>query len=291
MISNSTGRTGVNVSALGFGAGHIGSPDQTDREVQTLLNRLGELGITFIDTARGYGLSEERLGRLLTNRSHMVLCTKVGYGVDGVADWTYDCVVQGVERALRVLQTDYLDVVLLHSCPQDTLRRYEVVQGLLNVKARGLVRAIGYSGDNEDLEFAVSLGDLDIYEGSFNLFDQKKLNLLNRIRGEQKGFIAKRPLGNAPWRFAERPVGHYGETYWERMKVLGVLDHDPEPGKTALRFAAYSPGVSTAIAGTAQLKHLDQLCSWMEEGALPAERLQEILDAYQEKGASWRSEI
>ena len=293
MEYRNAGRTGIELSALGFGAGHIGASESSENEIFGLLGYLLDQGVTFWDTARGYGLSEERIGTFLQGqRQKVVLCTKVGYGVEGVPDWTYDCVVRGVERALAVLKTDYLDIVLLHSCPVATLERYDVVQALLNVKQRGLVRAIGYSGDNEDLAFALRLTDLDVFEGSLNIFDQVKAPLLSRLKAEGRGFIAKRPLGNAPWRFSQRPVGNYAETYWERMITMGLLnEQDFQRGNSALRFAAFTPGVTSAIAGTGQRIHLDELLAWMNEGPLSAPLYDHYREVFLAHGSDWRSEV
>ncbi|HEX2689575.1 MAG TPA: aldo/keto reductase, partial [Kofleriaceae bacterium] len=76
------GRTGLRVPALGLGAGEIGAAELDEREVEALLRTAVELGVTLIDTARSYGLSEERIGRYLGPvRDQVVLSTKVGYGV------------------------------------------------------------------------------------------------------------------------------------------------------------------------------------------------------------------
>jgi len=110
------------VSRLGLGTGSLGDPAQSDAEVDRLLGTALDLGITLFDTARSYGLSEERLGRFLRGRRDgVVLSTKVGYGVDGVPDWTPECIRKGIDRALGLLQTGVIDLVHLHSCPQGTL--------------------------------------------------------------------------------------------------------------------------------------------------------------------------
>ncbi len=76
------GDSGLVVSALGFGAGHIGDEHMAAQQVERLLDAAVDLGVTFFDTARGYGLSEERLGRWLPrHRAGIVLSTKVGYAL------------------------------------------------------------------------------------------------------------------------------------------------------------------------------------------------------------------
>src|SRR6185295_18171863 len=81
------GTTGLVVSALGFGAGQIGDESMGEVQAGALLNAALDLGITLVDTARGYGLSEERIGTHLAHRrQEFVLSTKVGYSVPGYDD-------------------------------------------------------------------------------------------------------------------------------------------------------------------------------------------------------------
>ena len=98
MTPRDFGSTGLSVSPLGFGAMQVGDPRIDDAEAARMLHGALDLGITLIDTARSYGLSEGRIGRHLSaRRDEYVLSTKVGYGIDGVPDWTYDCVMAGVD--------------------------------------------------------------------------------------------------------------------------------------------------------------------------------------------------
>src|SRR4051794_28359829 len=105
-MTRSFGKTGLSVSALGFGAGQIGSPELNEEEAARLLHGALDLGVTFFDTARGYGLSEERIGRhLSSHRARFVLSSKGGYGVDGVPDWTAEVIARGIDDALGRLRT------------------------------------------------------------------------------------------------------------------------------------------------------------------------------------------
>nr|MCG4642146.1 hypothetical protein [Bifidobacterium bifidum] len=77
------------------------------------------------------------------------------------------------------------------------------------------------SGDREDLDYAITTGRFDSFQTSVNLYDQRALtDLIPLIHQQQKGIIAKRPIANAPWRFASRPAGQYVEPYWERAQQL-----------------------------------------------------------------------
>ena len=159
------GTSDLFVSPLGFGAGHIGAEQMTDREAVYLLEQARDLGINLIDTARGYGLSEQRVGQFLKNRRHdVILSTKVGYDVPGTQDWTFEAVHGGIDQALQTMQTDYLDIVHLHSCSREILAQGDVIEALDQAKQAGKVRVIAYSGDREDLTYAIETNRFDSFQ-------------------------------------------------------------------------------------------------------------------------------
>jgi aryl-alcohol dehydrogenase-like predicted oxidoreductase len=174
-------RSGVPLSPLGFGAFKIGRnagikypqgyalPDEP--AVSQLLNGILDLGCTLIDTAPAYGLSEERIGRAIAHRrDEYLLSTKVGETfADGHS--TYDFSRGGIEqsltRSLQRLQTDSLDLVLIHSPGDDryVLEQTDVVAVLHEWKARGAVRAIGLSGKTpEGAQLALAWADVVMVE-------------------------------------------------------------------------------------------------------------------------------
>jgi len=287
------GATSLRVPALGLGAAHVGRHDVPDDDAARLLHEALDLGVTLLDTAPSYGLSEERIGRHLAHRrDEFVLCTKGGYGVSGVADWTGPVIVAGVDQALGRLRTDRIDVFLLHSCPRDVLVRGEVVDALEAVVRAGKVRVAGYSGDNDALDHAVASGRFGVVEASVNLCDQRALReAVPMAAAKGVGVVAKRPLANAPWRFAARPVGDYAETYWSRLRAM---DLDPTPlawDALALRFAAYAPGVSACIVGTSRVEHLRRAAACVAEGPLPDDLRERIAAAFARHGADWPGEV
>ena len=130
-------------------------------------------------------------------RDQAVISTKLGYGVAGVADWTGAWITGGVEQALRILRTDRIDIAHLHSCPRAVLERGEVIDALDRAKAAGKLRAIAYSGENEDLDYALACGRFDGLMASLNPFEQRTADrVLPALHGV--GFIAKRPVANHP---------------------------------------------------------------------------------------------
>ena len=278
---------------LGFGAGHIGGEDLSEAEAGRLLNEVLDLGITLIDTAPGYGRSEERIGRHLAHRrDDFVLVTKCGYGVPGLPDWTPACITAGVDQALRRLQTDHLDVMLFHSCPRWVLDTEGLVAALDAAVRSGKVRAAGYSGENEDLAHALGIASLTVFETSINLSDQRSLmTAVPRAQQRGAGIIAKRPLGNAPWRYPERPVGNYAEVYWERMQAMGLDPGGLDWGEFALRFAAFAPGVGTAIVGSSRIEHLRRNVGAIAKGPLPSDVVENVRERFRTCDRDWVGQI
>ena len=293
MLQRPFGTSGLSVSALGFGAGHIDSHQLRDAEAYALLDHALDLGVTFFDTARGYGASEQRLGRWLTGRrDRVVLSTKVGYDIPGRPDWSAGAVTDGVDRALRVLGTDLLDVVFLHSCDLATLQRGEAIEALRTCQEAGKLRVAGYSGENEALAWAAASGHFGALQTSVNLADQHSARAVLPSAAERGlGVVAKRPLANAPWRHTERPHGVYGETYWLRLREMGVRPAVDDWTGTALRFTAFTPGVATAIVGTSSPAHLDAAAAAVGRGPLPAEERGRWVDAFARHAGDWPGEV
>lgn len=286
------GFTGLKVSALGFGAGHIGDGNADEKQINKLLNTAVDRGINLIDTARGYGASEERIGKFLSHRrKEIILSTKVGYGIQGYSDWTYDCVLAGIDEALKKLCTDYIDIVHLHSCSSDILKNNGVIDALEKAKEEGKIRVSAYSGENEDLAYAIESGRFGSIQTSINIADQKNLDsLLPRAKVKGMGVIAKRPAANAPWRFIEQPVGKYVEEYWLRLKRMNLrLDLDLH--EIALRFAAFTWGVDSVIAGTNDINHLLDNIKQIEKGPLSYDVYYEIRNAFKQNDINWIGQL
>lgn len=292
------GTTGLEVSALGFGAGPLGDARLPDAAAEALVKSALDQGVTLFDTAPSYGSSEERLGRALgARRAEAVLVTKGGYGVPGVADWTGDVIRLGIEAALRRLGTDVIDVFLLHSCDEGTLRRDDILGELDRAKSAGKIRAAGYSGENEALAAAVASRRFDVVECSVNPFDRASLGgggggaSVAHAAAAGLGVLAKRPLANAAWRHETPPEADDVRIYWERARTMAI---DPAPlgwPEVALRFAAFAGGVSAALVGTTSPAHLADAVAAVSRGPLEAALLGRLEDAWRAHGAQWRGVI
>ena len=170
------GQTGLEVSSLGLGTVKFGRNQEvrypnsfslpSDQEIINLLDLAQSLGINLLDTAPAYGSSEQRIGRLLSNRANWVICTKIGeeflHG-RSFFNFTADHVHYSIERSLRNLYTDYLDIVLIHSDGNDMriLESTGCLNALLTLKQQGIVRAVGMSTKTvEGGMKAIEIGDV-----------------------------------------------------------------------------------------------------------------------------------
>lgn len=289
MIYRNFGKTGLEVSAVGFGAGQIGDYNIPEKQVEHLLNAALDLGINLIDTARGYYASEERIGKYISHRrNEFVLSTKIGYGIEGFNDWTSEIIIAGVDEALRILRTDFIDIVHLHSCNIDILRRGEVIEALHKVIESGKIKVAAYTGENEELRFAVDSNSFGSIMTSVNICDQIDIESSIKSAAEKgMGVVAKRPLANAPWRFNERPFGNYAETYWLRWKEMNLPEQE-DWLDTFIRFSVFTDGIDSAIVGTISPDHLKQSIHAIEKGPLPDDIYILIRNSF---NPDWRGEV
>jgi len=229
------------VSRLGFGAFKIGRnigikyPSAyelpTDVAVDRLLNGVLDVGCNLIDTAPAYGLSEERIGRAIGHRrAEFILSTKVGESFEdgrSVYDFSEQSVCASLERSLRRLSTDYLDLVFIHSNGEDrrVLSETPVVSILQDFKSKGFVRSIGFSGKTvEGAELSLSWADALMVE--FNLRDESHHEIMTRAARHGLAVFVKKGLCS----------GHL-------------------PAADSIRFVLTHPAVTSLIVGGLSLQH------------------------------------
>lgn len=289
------GRTGFEVSELGFGAAPIGLLETDARQVAEILDMLLAAGVNLIDTAAGYIDSEDLIGRTIASRrDEYVLVTKCGSSTAPADDaaWTPAAIRASVDRSLARLRTDRIDVVLLHTCPLETLQRGDALGALVEAREAGKIRFVGYSGDNEAARFAAALPDVAVIETSVNICDQANIDLVLPVAREHDvGVIAKRPIANAAWKERFDQPGFYADyasPYSERLSLMKLtaskLGFDGDPGEVwpeiALRFTLSFDDVRTAIIGTTNPAHVRRNLAAVEKGPLPAETVARIREAF-----------
>jgi aryl-alcohol dehydrogenase-like predicted oxidoreductase len=297
MEKRQLGKTDMRVSVLGFGGAEIGFEQASPQTVARLLGDALNAGLNVIDTAECYENSEELIGQAVSGRRNdFYLFTKCGHPEGmGSEDWRPASLLASIERSLRRLRTDRVDLVQLHSCSEQDLRRGEVIAALEESRRRGYTRYIGYSGDSTAAHYAVECGRFDTLQTSVSIGDQEALDLtLPLARERQTGVIAKRPLANAAWRYASKPENAYHHAYWERVRKLDYdfLKAGGTAVATALRFTLSVPGVHTAIVGTTKPGRWRENARLLEAGPLPAEQFEKIRARWREVAdPSWVGQV
>lgn len=241
------GTTGMCVSLIGLGTVKFGrnvglrypvAPElPSTRAFAELLASARDIGINFIDTAPAYGVSEERLGELLSgNRDDWILCTKVGESfVSGQShfDFSPEQARHSVMRSLRRLRTDRLDVVLVHSDGNDVdiIERRGTLHALAQMKHEGLIRAFGMS--HKTVEGGMLAAQVsDVVMATLGLDHLDELPVIDHARTHGCGVLIKKALDDG--------------------KGAG----DAARRRLSLEFAAKVPGVSSIVVGTTNPDHL-----------------------------------
>ena len=284
------GKTGASISVLGFGGAPVGYLGTERQQAKQLLNQLLDEGLNLIDTAASYRGSEELIADAVGHRrDEYFLVSKCGSALDDISapEWSGSLVSQTVDRSLRRLRTDRLDLMLLHSCPLETLQQGDVLAALVAARDAGKIRFVGYSGDNEAAAFATSLPDVAVVQTSINLADQHNLEVvLPPARQHQVGIMAKRPLANAAWKDLSQQRGIYREYAKDYTARLTAMKLDPAQlgasswGELALRFTLSQPGVTTAIVGTTNPANARANAEAAAKGPLPADVVARIREAF-----------
>nr|WP_027312550.1 aldo/keto reductase [Balneatrix alpica] len=241
-------QTGMQVSPLGLGTVKFGRNQgvkypqgfalPSDQEAANLLALAQELGINLLDTAPAYGSSEERLGQLLRGqRQRWLICSKVGEEFsEGQSQYCYtpEHIRHSVERSLQRLQTEVIDIMLLHSDGNDVanIERYGALEVLNELKQQGKLRATGISSKTV-AGGLLALQQSDCAMVTLNLNQQDELAVIDYAAAHGKGILIKKALAS----------GHLSDAY-----------NDPVQASFELIFA--QPGVSSVIIGTLNPAHL-----------------------------------
>ncbi|MCL0099745.1 aldo/keto reductase [Dehalococcoidia bacterium] len=291
------GKTGLTVSRLGAGLARIGYELKlTDiKEAGQVLNAALDDGINFLDTAACYDISEELVGHTVAHRrDEYILATKCGHVTNGASGkpWSAQTIQDSIDRSLERMRTDHLDLVQLHSCDGDILKRGEAVEALLEAKRAGKTRFVGYSGDNEPALWAVESGIFDTLQTSFNVVDQQaRIKLFGPAQSKGMGIIIKRPVANGAWGVKRSPY-EYADEYFSRAQVVDgmgpVLQGPDDRMLAAMGFVLAHREVDTAIVGTRNPSHMRGNVN-LVESKLPvsAEFVKELHRRFDMVGGQW----
>ena len=264
------GNTGMNASEIGLGAWQLANPDwgvDSKSEGSRIIQKSLDAGCNFFDTAPGYGggTSEELLGEGLKSvRKDVILCTKFGHTAEGVTDFSTNAIRPSVEASLRQLQTDYLDILLMHNPPREMMEgrvapQYEEFERL---KAEGKIREYGVSLDwREEVEMVVDTTKSKALEVFFNALYQEPLPAFKKAYENGVGIIVKVPLDSG-WLSGRYQKGHQFDDIRKRWppevvarrselveQFANLVPEGTSMAHAALQFILAQPQVSTIIPG------------------------------------------
>ena len=230
------GKTGLKISRMGFG----GIPIQkvTVQDVRVLMEAMAQKGVNYIDTARGYTVSEQYIGEALEGmRDKFVLATK------SMAR-TKEAMAKDIETSLANLRTDYIELYQVHNPSLADLETVTApggaLEALLEAKASGKIGHIGVTAHMETVfEKALSMDWVETVMFPYNIVETQGEALMRRCTEQNVGFIVMKPLAG------------------------GAL----EDATLAMRFIAGNPDVSVVIPGMYSTAELEQNLSAMEDEA------------------------
>lgn len=261
------GKTGLEVSQIGLGAAQIGNRQLPEQKAEQVLHAALDAGINFIDTAAMYGVSEERIGRYISDRKdEFIVATKCGdYQVEKggtwrvVKDYSPDGITRTIDESRRKLKLDQIDIVQFHGLPGKDDDSEAAFEALLDAKEKGWTKFVGVSQDGAAGAVAAAKWPLDTQEFTYNiLFQEADEILFPTLRERQMGAIIKRPISNAVYLMPERPEGDFSGIPWDRAQQFPLTDiaGDLPLVDFALQFTLAHSDISTAIIGTTNVDHL-----------------------------------
>lgn len=262
MQKRELGSTGILVSPIGLGTVKFGRnqgvkfpepfdlPD--DKKIVQLLEQAENFGINLLDTAPAYGSSEERLGQLFpkNKRKDWIIATKVGeefINNESIHNFTPEHTLFSIERSLKRLKTDYLDLVLVHSNGEDLhiIQHFGILDCLASLKKAGLIRSFGMS--TKTVEGGIlTLKQSEVAMITLNPNQTEELPIVQFAHQHKKGILIKKALMS----------GHLKQS-------TSIPEQDPI--EVSIKYILQTPGVSSIILGTLNSQHLEQVVRYASE--------------------------
>jgi aryl-alcohol dehydrogenase-like predicted oxidoreductase len=297
------GRTGIDISEIGYGAWGIGQKQwigASDTQSLEAMNRAVALGLNFIDTALAYGdgHSEELVGRVVREHPHVHVATKVppknrlwparsGTSIEDVFPFQY--VMECTEASLRNLRVESIALQQFHVWNPEWLASDEWRRAIEELKKSGKARAVGISINDHQPDSALQIvetGLIDTVQVIYNIFDQSaEAHLFPLCQKLNIGVIVRVPFdegaltGNIT-KDTKFPPGDFRELYFKDDRKAQVDEHVQSilhdlkiPRQalppTAMRFCLSHPAVSTVIPGMRSVTSVESNCSTAGLGPLP----------------------
>lgn len=283
------GRTGLEVTQLGFGAMEIrghriwnGRPCSNE-QASAILNAVLDAGINFIDTANDYGKSELYIGRYIARRrNEYYLATKCGCHMIYAGDhddtphyWHRENILRNISDSLLKMETDSVDLLQLHNPDVQTCEEFKLVDLLNELRGQGLVKYIGCSSTSPHLAEYIKWNVFDVFQIPYSAIERRHENLITLAAESGSGIIIRGGVAKG-----EPGVtgGKLVTDVWRTFEKAG-LDELRMPGESRtafmLRFTLSHPHCHTTIVGTLQPAHLAENVETAIRGPLPADVYEE----------------
>lgn len=271
------GKTGIEVSEIAFGSVEIGMPygigvkNKTDMLPEdsaiVLLNKALDSGINFFDTARMYGNSEQIISKAFKNRrNEIVICTKCLHLRDQNGELPKNSeinktILNSFNESLNALQTDFVDIYMLHQVDKEILKNEEIANTFIKLKRDGKIKSTGISTYTiEETKKAIELGIWDVIQLPFNLMDQRQASLFEQAQQKGIGIVVRSILlkgllsdRGKNLHIALNNVEKHIKKYEDLLDQINLSL--PE---LAIKFGLSFPEVSTVLVGLDKMSYLEQ---------------------------------
>ena len=285
------GRTGLQVTTLGFGALElrgivvgIGRP-LTPGQPERILHAVLEAGINYIDVSVDYGEAEEHIGRCIASRrQEFFLASKCGCPLDvsrfspsertrygtplpRLHDYSRQHIIDAVNQSLRRMKTDYLDVLQFHFSPaKEVLEREGAIQTLQDLKHAGKIRFLGVSSILPNLTEHIDMGVFDVFQIPYSALQPEHEAAIAAAAKTGAGIVIRGGVARG------EPGAGQGSAdvwkLWEQARLDELLE-GMSATEFMLRFTITSPDMHTTIVGTLNPAHLQDNVAAVLQGPLP----------------------
>ena len=286
------GNTGIRVSEIAFGGVEIGMPygigvsgkdDMiSENDAISLLQLAVAKGFNFFDTARMYGVSENIMGKAFRHcRQNIVIATKCRHfrNADGMLSSDTELkklIHTSIRESLSALQTDYIDVFMLHQADMEILAREVIAVEMQRLKKAGVVRAIGVSTYSvEETRKAIESENWNVIQLPFNLMDQRQQTLFELAAKSGVGIVVRSVLLKGL--LSTRGTGlHPALQQVEEhiKKYTGLMEDGESLPKMAVKFALSYPQVSSVLVGIDKKSYLMESLEAADGHYMNKDRLQ-----------------
>jgi L-galactose dehydrogenase len=285
------GQTGLEVSILSYGASSLGSVFRNIDEAEGIktVHTAIDNGINLIDVSPYYGLTkaETVLGKAISEiqRDKFILSTKAGRYGDNQFDFSKQRIFASIEESLTRLQTDYVDILLLHDIEFGSFDQVmqEGIPALQQLKKEGKIRFFGVSGLPLSIfENVLNQTELDVILSycHYSLNDTSLLSLVPLLQEKQTGLINASPLSMGL--LSSRPVADWHPASEEiRLICKQAADFCEKNGydlsKLAIQYSVQNETIPTTLVSTASVENVKKNINWTSE-PIDEELLNNVLD-------------